>query len=178
MNPEATLKNRIKDIKRLQCGGILSEFPQTWNEKADKLNKLTLKTQQAADKYQQSYLGWAYKGFGNFDGESSLIDENTGDSRFEMEKLYSRTFAPAVAGKIMEYKFNDNDYSFYLEYRINSAATLPTVIKVQRRIYYPDGFNITIVPPSWAESTEINQNTIHIVHTLDARDDENYKLDT
>ncbi|KAL1917397.1 uncharacterized protein VTP21DRAFT_5053 [Calcarisporiella thermophila] len=168
---DITMKSRMKDLKRLHCGGILSEFTQWWIQDPAERKKLTLDVQQAADRYMQSYLGWVYKSFAQ-GGGYSLFDESTGKARPEMERLYSRTFAPAVAGKILGYNFNDDDYSFHLEYNINAKATLPTVIKIQKRVFYTKGYKLNISPPSWAKSEEIDSNTIHIVHTKEAKDGE------
>jgi len=73
----------------------------------------------------------------------SLIDPISGQIRSDVATIFSRTFAEAVSGNTLGMKF---DKEFKLIYEINPSIKKPTIIKIQEKYHYPNGFIVNIIP--------------------------------
>lgn len=103
------MKTRMRDIKRLKIGGLLSEF-YIIGEEGKKNNEMM----NLCDEHQQSWIGWIYKPYGGY-VEGRLKDQRTADAfndsnsvsffynddgttNKDAVRLIARTYATAVAG--------------------------------------------------------------------------------
>jgi hypothetical protein len=129
-------------------------------------------TMNAADKYLQSWMGWVYKSFAQGGGDS-LFNSDSGERHPEMEKAYARSYPTAVAGRTERFSFNEHDGQFNLEYKIDQALSQhPTEIKVQQRVWYPNGFNVSVSPPGSLEWSNVFDNTLHFFATKSVKHDD------
>ncbi|KAK9704588.1 hypothetical protein K7432_010095 [Basidiobolus ranarum] len=142
---EETYKNRVKDMNRLSCGGMLTEFTMWHGNQAQRDD--ILHSVQVSDQFLHSWTGWVYKSF-EHDGNagSSLFDSVSGEVRPDMEPLNARTYASAVAGIAKSMHFDDSNGSFTLEWVANPKIMAPTEINFSKRINYPNGYTISTVP--------------------------------
>lgn len=109
VNTKGFMKARMRDIKRLKIGGLLSEF-YIIGEEGKKNNEMM----NLCDENQQSWIGWIYKPYGGYvDGQlrdqrtAQAFNDSNGGSFFYNEdgtankdavRLIARTYATAVAG--------------------------------------------------------------------------------
>ena len=101
---EGNFKTRNSDIKRLQIGGMLTEFFVTIGKRQEKINVL-----KTCDKYKQSWIGWSYKPFvedgecsqdtclgnGFYNKDGSVIQDRVHD--------LARSYAQKVAGFFLNF---------------------------------------------------------------------------
>ena len=75
-----------------------------------------------------------------------------------MIRAYSRTYAHAVNGMTQKQNFNFNNAHYELSF-IPFSSDKNTEIRFQRRIFYENGVNVTVVPKDSA--------TVHFVEGSD-----------
>ena len=125
------------------------------------------------DTFLQSWAVWEWKTFcreTNFIFNSSQQEQwgefglvrldgkpwNNVTNRPYQSKEMARTYAYAVGGNITSMKFSgegraanaNGDGSFSLAFALNTSIKMPTEIFVSSEYYYPNGFNVTVDPPS------------------------------
>lgn len=152
---------RLNDMKRLQCGGFLTE---AWDYDWPILDK--------CDEVSQSWLLWEYKPFfGNKTGYSNSIWFNNGSLNIEMASMLSRTYAKVVAGTTIVQRYDNVSQSFLLVFRGNNLVTTNvTKIYLNEELHYPRGFNVVATTSlgsafvSWFHSAS---NHIEVQHNLD-----------
>ncbi|XP_028512852.1 endoglycoceramidase isoform X2 [Exaiptasia diaphana] len=160
---------RQDDLKRLKCGGMLTEFLTS----AGNLSS-TLKTMSVADKYLQSWIGWDYKPYypphrhiphkrpslWNEQGPDPIYVQNT-----------SRTYPQAVAGHAKSYSFDPATLEFHLTYDISSACSSKlTEIYFNQEQYNAigGGFLVSVEPKSSVKWSSPSKNIVHIEHMLES----------
>ena len=162
-------ESRRKDLERLQCGGMLTEFLTAGDD-----IQYMRKTMAAADQYLMSWIGWDYKPYHpaarprkhdakccylwNEDGLDSIYVQNT-----------SRTYPQAVAGHALGFSFDPTTKDFTLVYEVSrSCSAHQTVIYLNEDMHYPGGYGVQLEAPAglvrWS-SPEKNQ--ILVVHSAD-----------
>jgi endoglycosylceramidase len=149
-----TYANRIKDQDRLKTGGMLTEF-QMWAG-GEAVSQQMRDTVDLADYYLQSWMGWEFSSFWNQDQP-------------DIEKHYARTYAPAVAGFVSKMEFNEDTADYSITWKIDTSITAPTEIKINKRIYYPDGFTLTVIPADAATYEVKDTQNIHVKYTANAK---------
>lgn len=101
------ISRRVSEAQRLGCGLMMTEFDVNINPKTGNPDGL-LDRLRKADEKLQSWVGWVYKPFYAITGPGeSIIDSKTGQVRQEYVRLFSRTYAHAVAGIVKKMDFND-----------------------------------------------------------------------
>ncbi|KAJ3313068.1 hypothetical protein HDU76_002727 [Blyttiomyces sp. JEL0837] len=106
MDISGSFVERLNDMHRLGCGGMLTEFEMGWKNGA---NVEPIRSQsQTADRYLFSYTGWEYTDYVQITGTNNgLRDPETGQVRPDMANVYSRTYATAISGTPLSMKFDD-----------------------------------------------------------------------
>ena len=67
-----------------------------------------------------------------------------GDHKDDQKKERTRTYAEAVAGVTNSMHFDASDHSFTLEYVLDESIGLPTEIRINKEVNYPNGFDVVI----------------------------------
>ena len=157
---QTQMRARQDDMKRLRCGGFLTElFPDTtlFND---------------CDQYLQSWLMWEYKPFiGNKTGSDSYMWFANGTMNVQHAALLSRSYAQVVAGTTTAMKFNTTSKVFVLVYEVSPAVHHNTSkVYFNEALHYPSGFTATVtsspssapINPSWKYVTK---NHIEVYHS-------------
>uniref|UniRef100_A0A1D1Z0G4 Endoglycoceramidase n=1 Tax=Anthurium amnicola TaxID=1678845 RepID=A0A1D1Z0G4_9ARAE len=148
--PKFDFKVHIEDLNRTGGASLLTEFEAAYNNGKNLPGLLTII--QAADKYLQSWIGWQYKDFFPLTRQllgDGLVDPKSGKVRPDVATVFSRTFAEAISGNAISMKFDKK--GFNLIYKINPSIKKPTVIKIQEKYHYPNGFIVNISPKGKVE---------------------------
>jgi len=159
---------RMDDLKRLKCGGMLTEFQASEGNITS-----SLKAMAVADKYLQSWMGWDYKPYYPphkkvINKRPSLLDGDDPHPIYAQNS--SRTYPQAVAGHTLSYSFDPETLEFHLSYEITSRCTSrDTVIYLNTDHYMAmgDGYLVSVVPWAAAKWSTIRRNIISIHHTVD-----------
>lgn len=158
---------RQDDLKRLKCGGMLTEFLTS----AGNLSS-TLKTMSVADKYLHSWIGWDYKPYyppnkkvinkrpslWNDDGPDPIYVQNT-----------SRTYPQAVAGHALSYSFDPTTLEFHFSYEITAKCTsrlTEIYLNIDRYMAVGQGYLVSVIPETSKWWTVPNKNMIVIQHHI------------
>jgi endoglycosylceramidase len=140
--------SRNWDMKRLKCGGILTEFSVgsgTISHETEIYHALNLINH--ADRNMQSWFIWEYKKFIPITGSNYGFFYPNG-SYTEAKNLFSRPYAQAVAGKIIDMEFFRNIGKFKVSFIPNFDIKKPTIIYINKEMYYSDGYTIDVIPPT------------------------------
>ncbi|KAF9091194.1 hypothetical protein BGX23_005399 [Mortierella sp. AD031] len=151
---ETTILNRIKDNNRLKTAGMLTEF-HFWGTDAASLSSILEATQQA-DRYLQSWAGWAYE---------NLWDRTNAVPYPELALLYARTYVEATAGTTKTMYFQDVTAKYWVSWTANTAITAPGLIRFAPKYYYPDGIRVISNPPNAITYTMEGTNTVQLHYT-------------
>lgn len=141
-SPQVFLQAKVDAGKRLGAAAFMTEFemwPGTPSGQPENFQNIA-RTLEAADEKCQSWLGWSYKVFaqrGEDCWDGSLFDPVTGQAIPEMERLLSRPFAPIFAGQLLSLRFDAGSRVFTMRWKAGKGRS---VICVQARIWYPEGF--------------------------------------
>jgi hypothetical protein len=142
LNLKRFMKARMKDISKLQTGGLLSEFYVI-----DKEGEKNIEMMNQCDANLQSWFGWIYdirkgknvaKEFQSQDDLHSILYHSNGTVKSELVKGITRTYAQRVAGRTISQHFDPNTKKFVLEYEICTVCG-DTSIFVSKEHIYPSG---------------------------------------
>ena len=157
-NVQTQLSARMDDIKRLGCGGFLTELmPQT-------------SVFDALDEYKQGWLIWEYKPFvGNRTGWATSIWNNNGTMNMAAASQLSRTYAQVVAGVTQTLRYNSNDHSFILIFQADTQFVTANTTKIylNEALHYPNGFNVVATTTGGSGAvtwTHVSVNHIEVQH--------------
>ena len=156
---EETISRFKIEAERLGSGVMLTEFDinvQTANSGGNNLTDGLLLN----DKFLQGWIGWSYKEYSNITGKGdSLIDGETGETRIDMLKLFSRTYPRVTAGDLKSvYALND---AFTMSY-VSNGSEFATEIKLQKVLFYPNGINVEISNPA----AQWSYDGVHVVSVV------------
>ncbi|KAF9543210.1 hypothetical protein EC957_001085 [Mortierella hygrophila] len=156
-NIEYTLKNRKTDSDRLRTAGMMTEF-QFWDSGPDSIKEI-FETARQADRYMQSWQGWAYNNVWSGSGTDAV-------ARPAIVRAYSRTYVEATAGTTQTMYFQDSTTKYWVSWKADKSIQAPTLIRFAPKINYPDGIRVFIDPPGSGTYTVDNAtNTVRISHT-------------
>ncbi|XP_066919761.1 endoglycoceramidase-like [Clytia hemisphaerica] len=128
---------RMNDLKRLKCGGFLTEMLVV-DEGFDAMYEMF----DLADKYKQSWQGWDYHRPPN--AKNNQKWKGTVPNHIVVQNT-SRTYPQAVAGNIQIYHFNKDTKEFSLSYRINpDCKSTLTEIYFNKEMHYPNGYQYSV----------------------------------
>jgi endoglycosylceramidase len=154
---------RAKDMQRLGCGGMLTEFGVQSCNGCGTLEMGPI--MDKCDSMMQSWLFWELKPFaGAKTGSSGPLFFSNGSMNEDMAFNFSRTYAQAVGGVTQIMAFNVSTGNFTLVYTTSQAVWLPqTVIYASQKYHYPRGMNIAVSPLLGVNYTVTN-NTVTVTH--------------
>ena len=124
---EHNFEARMEDLKKLKCGGFLTEMFTSGKGFTEMYELFDL-----ADEKKQSWQGWSY-------------NRNTDESSITVEDT-SRTYPQAVAGNTISYKFDKDSKDFSLSYSVNSNCKSSRTEIYYNKMHYSNGFTIDITP--------------------------------
>jgi endoglycosylceramidase len=133
---------------------MLTEF-QFWDNSPASV-ALILEGTRQADRYLQSWQGWAYE---------NLWNHNTVQPYPELARLYARTYAEATAGDTKTLYFQDETAKYWVSWVADTSITAPGLIRIAPQIYYPDGIRVFFVPEGSGTYTMDGTNTVQLHYT-------------
>ena len=134
---EDTFKIRIRDLKRLNIGGFLTEFGYGSGNTGDiKDLENALKILEYADKYIQSWTIWDYKIFYPLTG-SNIGFFNSDGSLTNTYYTLSRPYPIYVEGSIDKILFNNKTRVFNFAYKPNYKIFRNTKVYINENLHYP-----------------------------------------
>ncbi|XP_062516770.1 endoglycoceramidase-like [Corticium candelabrum] len=106
-----------------------------------------------ADRFLLSWSYWQFKGYGDITTQSNS-DEGFWNAQGKLEELKVRTlsypYAMSVGGHYKSMQFVRETSRFELTYVVAASASDNTTIFLSEKFYYPNGFNATVMPSTWA----------------------------
>ncbi|KAJ3073536.1 hypothetical protein HDU98_001276, partial [Podochytrium sp. JEL0797] len=131
---EPTIASRYAAMRKLGCGGMLTEWQQ-WGTDAAAVEYMTGMS-RSADALLLSYQGWQYL-------EASFRYAN-GSGVVPVVTANSRPYASAVAGVPMSMNYNDATGTFVLVFRDDGTVEGVTEIRTGGVWHYPRGFSVKV----------------------------------
>ena len=159
---------QIRGAARLNTGVFLTETAGGVKQVFGEDNKLIY---EAADDKLVSWSYWEYKtycresnetldsdsqqgvwgschGFiqakeGQADGQA--VGQETGNHQDDQKRERTRTYAEAVAGVTNSMRFDAVDSTFTLEYVMDGGIDMPTEIRINKEVNYPNGFDVDLM---------------------------------
>ena len=153
---EQLFRARMKDFKKYNTSGILTEFNPTSKYLVDLLNH--------ADHNKQSWITWNYKYFFNVTGDDSSFYYRNGSINNYTVKYLSRTYPQEVNGKIINYNYDMETKIFDLSYEpnLNKNRNQSSIIYLNKNLNYNKGFRLKLIPNNI--NFYYNDNRINIYH--------------
>ena len=158
---------RKKDLERLQCGGMMTEFLTSAGTIAP-----MFETMIAADIYQQSWIGWDYKAYHpsrpspKSEKCCSLWNE-TGLNEIYVQNT-TRTYPQAVAGNTVKFSFDLTTKEFMLVYEVSQTCnSTESKVYLNEELHYPSGYSVSVTPSSVTWSSP-EKNLLVFKHLADA----------
>jgi len=155
---------RAEAAKLLKVGAIVTEFGlATESEGLEDMSN----TMDIMESHQQSWIAWEYKKYAGAlpNGTCTGCGDGpwfpNGTINWPVVSHLSRTYAQAVAGRVLETKYNQTTKYFELLYEVNSKCKLPTEIYLNEDLHYAKGF-ICQVSPKSATCQQTKKNQIQI----------------
>jgi len=155
----------MSDLKTLGCGGFLTEFGAMGNSSINSIESIDFLA-RSADYYFQSWSYWQFKLFQDLTTAGPAESFYLGD-QLELNKVkaLSRTYAQAIQGVPVSMTFHSDTSLFTLTYELNTSIQAPTIIYLNEEWYYPNGFNIDLVPSNLATYQKARTNYLEITGT-------------
>ncbi|KAI9332163.1 glycoside hydrolase superfamily [Zopfochytrium polystomum] len=139
---DKNIEERLQDMDRLGCGGMLTEFEMGW-QNGNNVEAIRQKS-AISDKYLFSYMGWEYTDYIPITGTNNgLRDPATGNIRPDMAAVYSRTYATAIPGTPTVMSFNDTTSAFVLTFTHDGSRN-PLEVRLNTAAHYADGYSVLI----------------------------------
>jgi len=154
---EIAFMARMRDIKRLGCGGFLTEFNGHGQVDDDLVFHL--------DTNFQSWMTWEFKAFIPMTGWTYGFYNGNGTLNLPFVRALSRTYARAIAGHGIDTYFNSSTAVFYLEFSLDPSIKAPTEIYLNEAFHYPKGYQVTFDPTGIATWKSPSKNIIEVTST-------------
>ena len=149
---------RMGDLQRLQLAGFMTEWgAYDTTQPYSNAYEDALELMGLSDLYLQPWTYWQYKGYGDITTQSNTGEGlwfSNGTLDVDKLKLLSRTYAQAVAGRYVSQLFNTANGDFVLTFEANVSISSPTVIFLNEKLYYPNGYSVMIVPSNATSYTK------------------------
>lgn len=152
LRPRQTIRERLRESRRLGCGAMLTEFFV-----ADQPDAVLAE----ADAHRQSWIGWEYKAFQKKTG--SVVHQSmfstSGEVNLGLAKKLARTYPQAVVGSILSFSFDPVSSYFSLSFlaapvQVGEEHSRSSQVFVHRPFYYPSGLEFSV-----------NYDCIHVQET-------------
>jgi endoglycosylceramidase len=171
-NLDTQMEARVKDLERLGCGGMLTEYGVHACDGCGDIEPVQV--MDKCDELLQSWLFWELKPFiGGKTGSGATLFYPNGTLNQTMAQSMARTYAKAVAGTTDSLVFNSSTGAFALSYTVNNevSSALPvTEIFFSPEYWYVNGQTISIQPANLAATGSIRaaieplNRTITVTH--------------
>jgi endoglycosylceramidase len=151
-NANVNFDVRIRDLEKLKCGGMLTEFGTHPELSAEEM----FKVMRDADLTFQSWLGWEYYG-----SKITTLQSPIG-------RIYntSRTYPQAVAGNVLGLNFDHSTNSFRVLYQISEKCRSDTtVIYLNEKLHYPNGYDVIIKSTGHVTWSSKTTNYVVVEHS-------------
>lgn len=170
-SPNAAMILQQKASKKLRCGAMLTEFDAGYD---GNIMSLMLETVRAADSNLVSWMGWAYKSFGNITGDPlvAVVYPENGSLVHQMAHILARPYAQAVAGQTVLMKYSDSFRRFTLKFRLNTGISAPTEILYSQPFNFPAGVKVTAQPDGHVRWESVGNSKLLIKPTPSAVNNE------
>ncbi|KAJ3096887.1 hypothetical protein HDU97_005460 [Phlyctochytrium planicorne] len=164
-NMNVTIVERLLDMERLGCGGMMTEFdmgyfgvgvydPNMGGKNVPNIRR----SSKAMEKKFISYLGWSYNEYANITGDTSGLKDYHGNIRPDMGDVYSRTYATAVAGLPVSQNFDDDSGLYTISFiqgsygpssnvvqlKDNGITSTVTELRLSTEWHYPNGYDVSV----------------------------------
>mmetsp|Transcript_41352 Transcript_41352/g.48021 ORF Transcript_41352/g.48021 Transcript_41352/m.48021 type:complete len:499 (-) Transcript_41352:134-1630(-) len=151
---------RMDDMRRLQCGGFLTE---AWVYDTSCMD--------ACDAMSQSWLLWEYKPFAHAKtGYSDSIWFENGTMNVAMASSLSRTYAKIVAGRTVTQRYDNVTYLYLLVFTGDALVTRNTTrIYLNEALHYGNGYSVQVTSSLGSEYVSwerVGVNHIDVQHDL------------
>ncbi|XP_028411016.1 endoglycoceramidase-like [Dendronephthya gigantea] len=151
---------RLCDLRKLKCGGMLTEFATYTSSSAAEMFKVL----RDADLTFQSWLGWEYYG-------SKQTSEESPTARIYNT---SRTYPQAVAGHVLDLNFDHHTNDFRVLYEITEKCrSYKTVIYLNQELHYPNGYNVIVDSTGHVTWYSKESNYVIVEHSVDLNPGDN-----
>jgi len=110
-------------------------------------------------------MHWDWKSFGNITGDWTGMWNLDGTINTGQVKFVSRSYAQAIAGNTTNMVYNTTTQQFTLMYNISITCTLPTEIYINEALNYPNGYTVTLFPPTAVTWSSPQRNSIFVYKT-------------
>lgn len=129
---------RSNDVKRLGGAGFLTEFGLCSSSSNSSKFECT-EVMDEADKHLFSWTYWDYSDGAFFNSDGSPKDY--------LVYEFSRSYARAVTGTLLDMKFNSLTSHFELKFSPNNLpSNPPTEIYINKSLRYSNGVDISVTP--------------------------------
>jgi hypothetical protein len=115
----------------------------------------TQEISQVADVSDEFLVGWAYwqlKYYGDLTTSAGVGSEgfynHDGSLQEWKVKALSRTYLMSTQGVPTYQNFDMKTSNFSATFEVNSSINAPTVVYLNQKYYYPEGFNYTLSVPA------------------------------
>lgn len=149
---EKVKKNQIQ-ARAMGVPLIVTEFGACSDSEACYLEILGFV--KAADNYLVSWNYWMYKPFGD---HTTTAKENTegvfnsdGTVQSFKERALTRTYIQSYQGYPLSMQFNDETIEFNSSFILNNQLIDPSVIYINRQLFYPNGYDLEITSSTGEE---------------------------
>lgn len=133
---------RLLDLKRLKCGGFLTEMFTVGTDFNSMFEMFDL-----CDKFKQSWHGWMYKSYGCVEQNLGCLNMSSPGKESIQVANTSRTYPQAVAGHTHSYTFDIKTKVFILVYEtVGSCKSGRTIVYFNKNLHYPNGYRYEIYP--------------------------------
>jgi endoglycosylceramidase len=135
VDDELAMKQREKDLRRLQTAGFVTEFGAV-NPSETGLTEVGFVLERLEAMSPPS--SWAFWDF------SEIIHHSNATQVEAYKRLLARPFPRALAGEIVHLRFNQASSVFHLEYEATEGGVTEIVVPRERR--YSSGFDVAVTP--------------------------------
>ena len=178
MGPNAGNENKyffesvVSEGDRLNATSFLTEFDISNDDETEDQFVAMSTTMDYCDEYFVSWIGWEYKPFagaladGTCTGCGYGVFHSNGTENVLVRKALSRTYAQMVAGRTQFQKFDwALGGNFTLIYAIDTSIKEPTTIYLNKQYWYPNGYELVVVPDDEAVFPSERGNYIDVYNS-------------
>eukprot|EP01133_Synstelium_polycarpum_P011500 gene11500-13414_t len=151
VNLEEAFYVRMKDLEKLECAGLLTEFGGTEGDAPKDLDS-TIAQMNEAEIHMQGWMYWNYKVYAPGAYADNFFNPD-GTPDMGRVGIFTRTYAQAVAGVVESTLFDAETSRFTITYTPNPDCTLPTEIYLSEAVHYPNGYEVEIIPSTGGSYT-------------------------
>ena len=142
-----------EDRKRTGGGLFLTEFGLC-NPDQDLNDTTTVECRAVLDHADEHLLSWIY-------ADSSYYLSNCSEDTWVLRD-FSRVYPLAVAGSLQQIFFDPDQSQGTVTFLMNTTLQWPTEIYVPLWVHYPNGFLVTVDPPTVRYSFQADQQILYI----------------